>query len=340
MKTFRTIVEPPDLAWKTGYKTKNVFMGSCFTENIGVRMKNLCFDADVNPFGIVYNPASVAQSLRRLTKEEPFVESDLVYRDGLWHSFMHHGDFSRTDKAETLDGINNQLKFSREYLKHADFLFITFGTAWVFQLKDNGLVVSNCHKFPASQFCRVRLNVREIVDFMHESLTELWQINTGIKVVFTVSPIRHFKDGATENQLSKSTLLLSVDDLIRGSGNEKYTYFPSYEIVMDDLRDYRFYAEDMMHISQTAMDYIWDKFKKAAIDEDSVKVAEKIKNICNDLDHKPLYANSKTYRDFLEKTLAKIEDISDNFPYINTSAVKDSVLKKIKVSRDEICINT
>lgn len=328
MKIFRTPVEPPELAWKTGYKAKNIFMGSCFTENMGERMAKLCFAADVNPFGIVYNPASMAQSLLRLVKNEPFAESDLVFRDGLWHSFMHHGSFSGIDKNAVLESINHRLEAGHKFLKQADFLFITLGTAWVFELKNTGMVVSNCHKFPASNFCHFRLGVTEIVDFLHESLDAVWKINPALRAVFTVSPIRHLKDGAVENQLSKSTLLLAVDSLVHGFG-DKCAYFPAYEIVMDELRDYRFYADDMVHISAAAIDYIWEKFEKAAIDKESREIAQKISDLHKDMNHKPFNPKSKTYRDFLEKTLAKINDVSRNYSYINLSPVKDIAQKKM-----------
>lgn len=302
-------------------------MGSCFAENIGERMTNLCFETDVNPFGIIYNPASLAQSLLRLVKNEPFSESDLAFNDGLWHSFMHHGNFSGDNKTEVITKINNRLKFSREFLKQASFLFITLGTARIFERKETETVVSNCHKFPASCFCNSRLSVTEIVNLMSESFSAVWKINPDIKVIFTVSPIRHLKDGAVENQLSKSTLLLAIDNLVHHFG-DKCAYFPSYEIVMDELRDYRFYAEDMTHISPVAVDYIWEKFEKTVIDKESMDIIKKISDMRKSLQHRPFNPKMKAYRDFLEKTLAKIDDISNNYPYINLSSMKNIVQEK------------
>lgn len=298
---FHTIVDIPVFSSQSGFAKKNMFLGSCFTENIGNRMSALKYKADINPFGILYNPVSVANGLRILLEEKLFNSYDLIEADGLWHSFFHHGRFSSPNKEETIDSINIRIKSSAEFLKTADFLFITFGTAWVYKYKKTGQTVSNCHKIPASEFERVRLSVDEIILEYKELLAEIKKINPSVQVIFTVSPIRHWKDGAIENQRSKAILLLAIDSLIRELGQDFCNYFPAYEIVMDELRDYRFYAPDMLHISEVAIDYIWEKFEKSLIDNESRHIAKNVVKIVKAANHKPLHGDTNEYYRFLVK---------------------------------------
>jgi len=306
---FHTIVDIPVFSGQTGYSKKNMFFGSCFTENIGNRMAALKYNVVINPFGILYNPISVANGLRILLDKKVFTSEDLIEADGLWHSFFHHGRFSSPNKKETLDAINDRIKSSAEFLKTTDFLFITFGTAWIYKFKKTGQTVSNCHKINANEFERVRLSVDEIVQEYKKLLAEIRNINSSIKIVFTVSPIRHWKDGAIENQRSKAILLLAIDKLINEFGHDFCTYFPSYEIVMDELRDYRFYAPDMLHISEVAIDYIWEKFEKSLIDAESQHLSKKVDKIVKAANHKPLHANTDEYSQFLEKMHEKARQL-------------------------------
>jgi hypothetical protein len=300
-----TVVDIPVFGSQSGYSKKNMFLGSCFTENIGNKMAALKYKVDINPFGILYNPVSVASGLQILLDKKVFTAEDLIEADGLWHSFFHHGRFSSPNKKDTLDTINNRIKSSAEFLKSADFLFITFGTAWVYKYKKSGQMVSNCHKIPAFEFDRERLSVHEIVEKFKDLLARIRKINTAIQVVFTVSPIRHWKDGAVENQRSKAVLLLAIDKLVNESGSGFCTYFPSYEIVMDELRDYRFYAPDMLHISDVAIDFIWEKFEVSLIDSESRLISKKVDKIVKATNHKPLHGNTTEYYRFLEKMYKK-----------------------------------
>ena len=251
-------------------------MGSCFSENIGQKMIDLKYRVDMNPFGILYNPESIANSLKFLLDQQPFTEYDLFQDQGLWNSFYHHSRFSDVDKDVVLNNINRRLTESHEFLKKADLLVITFGTAWAYELVNTGQVVSNCHKVAASFFNRVRLTRHEISVAYRHLLEELWSFNPNLKVIFTISPIRHWKDGAVENQVSKSTLILAVDHLKNDFADRGLSYFPSYELMMDELRDYRFYAEDMIHPSETATDYIWDRFTSIFLNEKSGLLAKEI----------------------------------------------------------------
>ncbi len=319
---FHTIVDIPKFSSQTGYSKRNMFLGSCFTENIGTRMAALKYNVDINPFGILYNPVSVANGLRILLDKKEFTSEDLIEADGLWHSFFHHGRFSSADKQETLDAINNRIKSSSEFLETTNFLFITFGTAWVYKYKKNGQTVSNCHKIPANEFERVRLSVDEIVQLYKKLLVEIRKINPSVQVVFTVSPIRHWKDGAIENQRSKAVLLLAIDKLINELGQDSCTYFPAYEIIMDELRDYRFYAPDMLHISEVAIDYIWEKFENYFIDSESHHNSKKIDKIVKAANHRPLHDDTDEYYRFLGKMHEKALQLENNNEHLNLTLEK------------------
>ena len=315
--SFFTEIQIPEFPWKLDYSKSLMLMGSCFSENIGQRLIDLKFKVDMNPFGILYNPESIAGSLKILLENRVFTEDDLFADQGLWNSFYHHSRFSDPDKTQALAKINDRISLSHEMLKTTDFLFVTFGTAWVYELKKTGKIVSNCHKVPASEFKRFRLGVYEITEGYRELLDELWRFNPNLKVVFTVSPIRHWKDGAVENQVSKATLLLAIDRLITGYGNKLIGYFPSYEIMMDELRDYRFYAEDMLHLSPVATDYIFDRFAQSMVTSESIRLFRDIAKIRKAIQHRPLNSGSAAYKKFLGATLAEINKLTLNAPYLN-----------------------
>lgn len=314
---FHTIVDIPSFPWQTGYRKKNMFIGSCFTENVGKQMAGLKFDTDINPFGILYNPWSVANAMRFLMQEKEFEENDLVEHNDLWHSFYHSGKFSEPEKKQTLKRINSRTKQSSLYLRNSHFLFITFGTAWVYRYKKTGQIVSNCHKIPATHFERLRLQVDEIVELILDLLNKLFSLNPDIKVVFTVSPIRHWKDGAIENQRSKAALILAVEQVLKKIGKDKCAYFPAYEIVMDELRDYRFYSDDMIHLTEFTVDHIWSIFKDNLVDKLSCEVAEKVQQLINAVNHKPFNKNTEKHVVFLNNSLKKTVELEKIYNYLN-----------------------
>ncbi|WP_167616116.1 GSCFA domain-containing protein [Maribellus sediminis] len=325
---FQTRVAIPDYQWKTGYQCNNIFMGSCFTENVGQRMEDLKYPVDINPFGILYNPMSVASGLELLLAAKHFSEDDLIEHNGLWHSFSHHGRFSTTGKSEMLEGINDRLEASAKSLKEADFLFLTFGTAWIYRYNKTGKVVSNCHKIPAAEFNRERLSVTGIVATYKDLLPRIRKQNSNLKVVFTVSPIRHWKDGAIENQRSKATLLLAIDEL-QNQFPGFCTYFPSYEIVMDELRDYRFYAADMLHISDVAIDHIWQIFEESLIDAESRQLAKKVLKIRNAVSHRPFNMNTPEFNKFIQKFYKNILELEAEYPYLNLKLEKEHFIRHL-----------
>lgn len=276
---FFTRVGAPSVPFEIDFATGIVSLGSCFSDEIGQRLRDGDFHIEQNPFGTLYNPASIAAALRRLMYDEEIGEEDLVEQEGLWHSWHHHGSFSRVTKEECLEACNSRLHQAHQALKEARLLMITFGSAWVYERE--GQVVANCHKLPQENFVRRMLTVDDIVAMWRPLMEELRTCYPRLHVLFTVSPIRHMGDGMHGNQLSKSTLLLAVDALVdnelpptkrkkKGVKVEELekpvtVYFPSYEIVLDELRDYRFYDPDMVHPSDLAVDVVWDRFQRVTM---------------------------------------------------------------------------
>jgi len=238
---------------KITYNDRVIFIGSCFASSIGSQMEMGHMPVMINPAGSVYNPVSVCNTLETITKEKEFTLEDLHFYRGVWLSFYHYTDFSSEDSSTVLKKINNKSKDAYDFLKHTRFLFITFGTARVYEFIKSNLIVSNCHKIPADQFNSRLLSVDEIVTLWSEQLDKLQSNFPGLKIVFTVSPVRHWKDGAHGNQVSKSVLFVAINELMKHKTSPGY--FPAYELVMDDLRDYRFYNDDMLHPSASAINY-------------------------------------------------------------------------------------
>lgn len=323
MNKYFTEVKIKDLGWKIDHRQKILLVGSCFTENIGQRMQRLKFQVDLNPFGILYNPQSIAKSLQHLIDKKVYAEDDLFEQDGIWHSFDHHSRFSSSSAEKILSQINEQIDFSAEYLRESEYLILSFGTAWIYELKETGETVSNCHKLPAAHFKRFRLSPEEIVENYKALISSIWKINPNLKIIFTVSPIRHWKDGAVENQLSKATLLLAIDTLVKGLGESKCTYFPSYEIMMDELRDYRFYSSDMMHVSPLAIDHIWQKFEEVMISEESTILIKKVLKIIKAKEHRVLKPEAEAYEKFMLCNLNEINYLLKYYPFLDMKIEKN-----------------
>lgn len=326
MNQFRTEVKIPEFDQKISFQSGLTFLGSCFTNHIGVRMQELKFKTDVNPFGIIYNPLSVKNSLEMLIANESFQEEDLKFYNGHWYSFYHHTSFSHHDKKSCLDRINKKIQNSSEFLKKADFLFLSFGTARIYELEKTGQVVSNCHKLPSKYFNYRLLNSKEIARVYEKLIDSLLRLSPGLKIIFTLSPIRHWKDGAVGNQLSKSILLVAIHRLVSKFPNAEY--FPSYELMMDDLRDYRFYAEDMLHISPLAVDYIWGKFQKALLDKNTLNLISKIEKIFKAVKHRPFDPSSESFKAFQVKVLMDMEELKRQYPFLDFSEEENKIMKK------------
>jgi hypothetical protein len=317
MIKFRTEVDLPDFKAKMGYRHPSMMIGSCFAENIGNYLQELCFPILVNPFGILYNPVSIANSLGLLIEGKRFTEQDLFFSDGLYHSFFHHGRFSGPDPVNVLKNINLQATEASDTLKNCHHLFITFGTSWVFQHKISGTIVSNCHKLPAATFERFRLSIAQITEIWIPLIGQLRKLNPKLELVFTVSPIRHFKDGAHDNQLSKSTLLMATEELISLFGNDLISYFPSYELVLDELRDYRFFATDMTHLSDVAVDFVREKFSGTILDQEAKNISAEFEKILLSLKHRPINVNDNGYVLFIDKQIEKTLQLQNKYPFVD-----------------------
>lgn len=278
MPNLTTPVLPPRLPFTVDYASGIVSLGSCFADEIGKRLQESDFHIELNPFGALYNPASIAAALHRLVEDRPIERGDLVRHEGLWHSWHHHGSFSHSTPGATLTACNSRIHRAHLALKEANLLMVTFGTAWVFELdcevSDTYLeggnstfrgVVANCHKLPPQLFRRRRMTVEEIIALWHPLMQELAVCFPHLNVLFSVSPIRHMADGAHGNQLSKSTLLLAIDQLVAHQTSPRHFYFPAYEIVLDELRDYRYFDEKMTHPTDLAIEVVWERFKRATM---------------------------------------------------------------------------
>lgn len=310
--THIAISRPPR---RFSYADRFLLLGSCFAQNMAGYMKENRFDMDVNPFGTLYNPASISRALRILLEGKTFSSSDLFRYGERWYSWMHQGSFSGMSEAECLETINPRLIHAEERLGGLSCLIITWGTAYIYRLRSTGEVVSNCHKVAGREFMRERLSVEDIVADWGELLGLLVNRCPSLQqIILSVSPIRHWKDGAHGNQLSKATLLLAAEQL-----EQKYPgfvqYFPAYEIMMDELRDYRFYADDMLHPSPQTVEYIWDSFRTNYLTEETLAVMEEWQQINQALHHRPLHPESDAYREFMHQTMLKLKRLQEKFPY-------------------------
>lgn len=327
---FRTKTDIVSWSPRLRHSDKLLVMGSCFAEHIGGRLKQMKFRTELNPYGILYNPLSIAEALMRLIEQRPFVEKELrEFPDGGWNTWLHHSRYSHPDKTGALMAINRSLVSASTLLRQADVLILTLGTAWVYRLKDTRQVVGNCHKVPEREFVRQRLTVEEITDVYVVLLARLWNINPKVRVLFTVSPVRHLKDTLHGNQLSKSTLLLAVDELCRRYP-EQLCYFPAYEIVVDELRDYRFYAEDMAHPSSQAVEYVWKQFVESMADRETQTFIEQWSKLMKALAHRPFHPEAEGYRQFVLQNIEKIKNFKEKYPYLEIQSEIDACYAQCK----------
>jgi len=301
----RTIIKSDPSPYRISYKDPAIFIGSCFASSIGKKFETGHMPVMINPSGTVYNPVSVCNTLDTITSGRTYKISDLYNYKGTWLSFNHFTDFSSEDPDKVLDKINRKSEEAEKFIENARFLFITFGTARVYRWKHSGKIVSNCHKIPASEFTSQLLSVRAVVSLWKNQLERLNSLFPCLKVVFTVSPVRHWKDGAHGNQISKSVLFLAIEELL--GHPSKPGYFPAYELLMDDLRDYRFYDDDMLHPSPAAIEYIWDAFSECYFDARTKKLWIEISAITKATLHKIQSTSGVEVSKFARNMLAKIE---------------------------------
>jgi hypothetical protein len=290
---FRTVVPVVNPGWEISYADKLLFTGSCFAENMGACMIRSRFDAVVNPHGILFNPLSVARGIEDLMNGRNYVHSDLYAHNGLFVSLRHHGRFNHPDADSALAAINASILSGRQQMMKASVLVVTWGSAWAYRWIEDGNIVANCHKIPQQNFAKVLLSHDEITETWNKLIAGLTSINPRLKIVLTISPVRHWKDGVNENQLSKSHLLIAADQLCRQ--HDQLNYFPSYEIMLDELRDYRFYKEDMLHPNEVAVNYIWQRLSANYFSADTRQKLAAIEPLLRYLEHRPLHTSAEAH---------------------------------------------
>jgi hypothetical protein len=312
---FRTTFNIAPSSNKIGYKDSVMFLGSCFSISIGNKFLTGHMKGMANPFGTVYNPISINTTLDSIITRKKYSKEDLYNHNGTWLSFDHYTNFTGPDPGNVVDKINSVSKEAYEFIRSAGFLFVTFGTARVYRWMESGKIVSNCHKLPAAGFTHELVPFDEIVLAWSRQLDNLQLHFPSLKVILTISPIRHWKDGAHENQVSKSVLFLAVEELLKHPSQPGY--FPAYEIIMDDLRDYRFYEEDMLHLNQSAINYIWDAFTNCYFDAKTLELWKEVVRITKALEHRIKNDSHEQITRFSEKILRQIESINLKAPEID-----------------------
>ncbi len=310
---FTTPIPIPKHSNTIDYNSKIVLLGSCFAENMGEKFEYFKFKNGVNPFGIIFNPVSIEKLIDRTVNQEFFTEKDVFFHNEKWQCFEVHSQLSNENKDKLIDNLNQILVDFYTQIQTATHIIITYGTSWVYRNKLSNEIVANCHKVPQNQFDKKLLLTEIIEKSIQNTINLATKINPKCRFIFTVSPVRHIKDGFVENQVSKAHLLSSIYKVLQVHHfGEKGAYFPSYEIMMDELRDYRFYTAEMLHPNQQAIDYIWIRFFENYINEKEFETMNEVCNIQRSLKHKPFNVNSESHQLFLAKLYEKIKKLPKN----------------------------
>lgn len=313
---FRTTIKTRASREPLQHSHKLMLLGSCFSDNIGAKLRTAMVDAMVNPMGTLYNPMSIAAAIHRIIDCEPVAGIDLFEHSGVWNSFAFHSRFSMKSKQATLEKMNAQINAAHNHLRQCRALIITLGTAVVYRLKTTGEVVANCHKLPGQEFTREPAGTAEIERALAPALARLWEFNPQLRVIFTISPIRHIADGLELNSLSKATLRVAVANLTAADRDKRLSYFPAYEILIDDLRDYRFYAADMVHPSDVAIEYTWQTFQATYYDDRATQAIARCERVAKRLQHRPMSNNRDIVDRFNADTDAVLRNLVAEYPYL------------------------
>lgn len=296
------------------YQSNVLLLGSCFSENIGNQLNYFKFQSTQNPFGILFHPKAIENLITNTSNKKVYSSDDLIYQNEIWHSFDAHSSLSSASENELLNKLNVAISLTNKKIKEASHIVITLGTSWVYRYIETDTIVANCHKIPQKKFLKELLSVSEISESLARSISLIKSLNSDAAVIFTVSPVRHLKDGFIENTQSKSHLIAAIHTLVN---EQDVSYFPSYEIMMDELRDYRFYAEDMIHPNKTAINYIWRKFIDTWFSEETKSIMKEIDEIQKGLLHRPFHEDSKLHQQFLLKLEQKKSSLQERLPFIN-----------------------
>lgn len=297
------------------YDANILLLGSCFSENIGNKLNYFKLQHLQNPFGILFHPKAIEQFIADVINGKTFTKEDLIYQNERYHSFNAHSSLSKVDENMILNNLNSQISTTQKFLENTTHLIITFGTAWVYRFIETDKIVANCHKIPQKKFLKELLNIAEIAESLEAIVSLIKSVNPNITILFTVSPVRHLKDGFVQNMQSKSHLISAIHEVVNVRKN--IHYFPSYEIMMDELRDYRFYAEDMIHPNQTAIQYIWERFTGVWFAENTASTLKEIDIIQKGIAHKPFNTKSEEHKKFLHNLSLKQELLTSKFPHIS-----------------------
>jgi len=315
MEAFRTEVAAPEFPFSIDHTSQVVMLGSCFTENMGERLIHNKIATLINPFGILFNPFSIMNALERMLNDRPYSVDELTRSGDHFVSLDHHGSFNRQSAEETLEGINQSLQEGATKIKQADVVFITLGSAWVYEHIEMGHTVANCHKIPNKEFRKRLLSFQDVHLILRHIPQFLTSKGVKAKVVFTVSPVRHWKDGAVENQRSKAHLLSAIHAVV--DEFDSCYYFPPYEMMMDDLRDYRFYQTDMLHPTQQAIDYVWQKFETSFFSDETRIICQELKSLVQAVEHRPVDPESNSFQRFLRKQIEIIAVLEKKYPSLD-----------------------
>jgi hypothetical protein len=302
-----------------GYRDNLFLIGSCFSENMGAKLNTHLFKVFENPHGVLFNPISVAKSLSDCIQNKQYVEADLFELNEVWNSWNHHSRYSGISAKDALDKINNSITKAHSFLKTADHIVITLGSAWVYQLNSQspfsaGQVVANNHKAPAAWFDKHLMKPDALNILLNKMVKNLLQFNAHLQIIFTISPVRHLREGLVENNRSKAVLIQAVHEIV--DSTENVAYFPSYEYVIDDLRDYRFYAEDLVHPNYAASNYVWEKWVETYMNEETQGIMKQVAELQLAMQHKPFFAGSTQHKEFLQNCIAKSERLLSLYPYL------------------------
>ncbi len=297
------------------YHDKLLLIGSCFTEHIGNYLMDVKFNTLQNPNGILFDPISVCNSMVSYIQNKQYTVNDLIYLNEAWHSWQHHSRFSGIDKNEVLNNINQSQQTAHTFLKKADWLIITLGSSFVYKLAENNSPVANCHKAPSQTFHKHMSTIDETVVALDSALYQLFQFNPYIKVLFTISPVRHLRDGVVDNNRSKARLIEAVHHLVNKF--DKLHYFPAYELVIDVLRDYRFYDIDFAHPNYAATQFVLEQFAETCMNEESRQLMDDIKKLVISRNHKPFNPQSQQHKKFLQSQLQKTTELQNKHPYLD-----------------------
>lgn len=296
------------------YGSQIMLLGSCFVENIGEKLDYYKFQNFQNPFGILFHPLALENLITNAINQKVYTDSDVFFNNDQWQCYEAHSKLSKTTKDAFLRLLNSRIEISRNYLIGASHLIITLGTAWVYRHIASDTIVANCHKVPQKQFLKELLTVDTIANSLEAMVALIKQINPNVTILFTISPVRHLKDGFTENSLSKAHLVSAVHHVVEP--RNRIYYFPSYEIMLDELRDYRFYNEDLVHPNNLAVNYIWERFQHVWIHQSAFNTLEEVDNVQKGLNHKPFNPNSESYQKFLKELKIKQEKLQSKYAHM------------------------